>query len=114
MKIVTPDIQGEARDQWLYLALSFGLQKEDVVSTIPDSGTRVVIQPADGHYVQGTVSIEDFVHPEDAVYIFGSDDSLMQPVDAEHYVYIPTAPTWELFASQAGAIVLFDRLMKHG
>ena len=114
MKIVTPDINGAARDQWLYLALSFGLSKEDVSAELPQSGTRVVIQPADGHNVQGTVSLVDFVHPEDAVYIFGGDDGFMEPIEADHYVYIPTPPTWELYASQAGAIVIWDRTIKNG
>ena len=38
--------------------------------------------------------------------------TLNHPVDAK--LYIPHSPTWSMFASQAAAIVLYDRLVKRG
>lgn len=110
----------EMRDEALsteldYVARSFGLTAAQVHEEPPANLPIILIQPQDGFHVQGESSLVDFVHPDDCVYLFGASNGhleLNQDVAAK--VYIPHQPTWNLFASQAAAIVLYDRLVKRG
>lgn len=67
----------------------------------------------------GAVSLKDFVHPENCIYLFGpSNRVLAEPelagCDPIAKVYIPSVDGTELFAAQAAAVVLWDREMKRG
>ncbi len=81
-------------------------------------GTLVVLAPDNGQYVQGDESLVDFVHPDDAIYYFGSDKSPLGPKEVgrppDHRVFIPTASKDDLFSWQAYAMVAWDRLVKSG
>jgi len=89
-------------------------------TSIPEGYTLVVLSPAEGRYVQGTESLVDFVHPENAVYLFGSNHSHLTheelPKVPDHIVYIPIAQTGyvELYSWVALAVVMYDRMVKGG
>jgi tRNA(Leu) C34 or U34 (ribose-2'-O)-methylase TrmL len=56
----------------------------------------------------------DFVHPENAVYVFGPEDGSIEPVFRRHchrFVSIPTKHCTNLAA--AVYLVLYDRMIKH-
>lgn len=80
--------------------------------------TKVLVQPAAGRWVQGDIPLPEFDHPEDAVYIFGPEDGHLPPEEEGEYdckVYIPQSRSHvTLYAHQAAAIVLYDRLVKNG
>ena len=82
-------------------------------------GTLVLLAPVLGRYVQGEVAIQDFQHPEDCCYMFGGDNSTMSDDflagrDPEHKVFIPTDSRDDMYSFMAGAITLYDRLIKNG
>lgn len=65
--------------------------------------------------VPGTESLPDFVHPEDAIYLFGPEDgSLERPMlmHCHKFVSIPSAHCMNL--ASAVYVVLYDRLVKQG
>ena len=75
----------------------------------------IVVQPADADLVQGTISLHEFEHPDEAVYIFGGSQTRLNQSDVRNalaeFVFIQVG---DLFPSQAGAIVLWDRIWKRG
>lgn len=78
----------------------------------------VLLAPQSGRYVQGTQSLSDFVHPDDCCYLFGADNQFMTTEllgrEPDHAVYIPTSTTDTMYSFMAGAVTLWDRVMKHG
>ena len=72
-------------------------------------GTRVFLDPNEGE------SLADFVHPQEAVYIFGraGDDNRRWAKDATFVRIVTPAPV-DFFALHAAAIVLYDRETKRG
>jgi tRNA(Leu) C34 or U34 (ribose-2'-O)-methylase TrmL len=63
--------------------------------------------------IEGATPLMDFVHPEQALYIFGPEDgSVHQEVldRCDHVVYVPTVGCMNLAASVN--VVLYDRLAK--
>ncbi|MFD2167159.1 RNA methyltransferase [Thalassotalea euphylliae] len=61
----------------------------------------------------GATSLTEFVHPEEALYIFGPEDgSISQDIidQADHVVYVPTTDCLNLAAT--ANVVLYDRLAK--
>lgn len=67
----------------------------------------------------GLISLVNFVHPADAVYIFGADNVILTAKDdlgsavLEDRVYIPTVQH-ESYSYVAAAMTLYDRLAKGG
>lgn len=103
-------------DELIYVAESFRLAKNQVHESPPAGLPVIVIQPTDGTYIQGKESLVDFEHPDDCVYLFGASHGHLEPdgIVPEKSVFIPHVETWNLFASQAAAIVLYDRYVKRG
>lgn len=63
--------------------------------------------------VEGASLLPEFVHPEEAIYIFGPEDGSIpqQLIDmADHVVYIPTIGCMNLAATVN--VLLYDRLAK--
>ncbi|GAA5136736.1 RNA methyltransferase [Thalassotalea piscium] len=63
--------------------------------------------------VEGATALPEFNHPENAIYVFGAEDStISQEVinKADHVVYIPTVGCMNLAATVN--VVLYDRLAK--
>lgn len=81
---------------------------------VPDP--LVVLTPIDGSKLKGTISLWDYVHPENAVYYFGSDkaDLRHENIGREKYdkVYIPDCGFMHSFT--AAAMVIYDRKIKEG
>lgn len=77
----------------------------------------IVAAPAHGRYVAGDISLVDFVHPNDCIYIFGSDSGVMQSeqLNREHQcVYVPTDTQDDMYSFTAYACFMWDRIMKNG
>jgi len=79
----------------------------DVKRGLPNK-PLIILTPKDGRYMKGDISLSNFTHPEDAVYVFGSDKKHMEPMDGT-LVYIPTDSNVEMYSWSAGAVVLWDR-----
>lgn len=62
----------------------------------------------------GEVELDDFTHPEDAVYVIGRSglNNLIKMTNPEHSVVIRTPHKICLFGISAGSILLADRLRK--
>lgn len=77
---------------------------------LPTGAVRVVLQPCNGKYFQGETLLSEFTHPENAIYIFGSDDCHNLPVACDSSVYVrPPHSCTTFYASQVGFLVLYDR-----
>lgn len=133
--------RGWMQDQWSWVFSNFGITdiwergavhngsrgkdgsiyqptiKIDTAAELPDV-SLVVLAPPMGKFVQGTEALDDFVHPEDAIYLFGgaqdnlSDDDLGgRTPDA--LVYIPLVEL-ECYSHSAAYMTLWDRRQKRG
>lgn len=80
----------------------------DIAEAVPEGATTVAIE-----LVEGAVPLPEFVHPENAFYVFGPEDGSVGPEVLEwvdHVVYIPTFSCMNLAAT--ANVVLYDRLAK--
>ena len=83
---------------------------ESFQTALPAGAVPVAIE-----LVEGATSLVDFVHPDNAYYIFGPEDkSLAKDVVnwCKHVIYIPTVGCMNLAATVN--VVLYDRLAKLG
>lgn len=126
------DTPSQEYDKWIHPLREFGVEnftmipvsgifKDDVVEyrhiddvfALPDSAnyTRVYVDD------KADVSLTDFVHPENAMYIFGrtSNDVILHKRPEDLGVKIPTLRNAGGFwAHQAMSILLYDRFLKGG
>lgn len=73
------------------------------------------VTPVAIELVPGAESLVDFVHPENALYVFGPEDGGLERVTLQHchrFVQIPTRHCTNLAA--AVYITLYDRMLKSG
>ena len=88
----------------------------DDASEIP--GNLVLVSPLTARLAPGCESLADFVHPLDACYVFGPDnthlDAAVLAGRTAPRVYIPTHTDDAMHAHVAAAVVLWDRVVKHG
>lgn len=122
--------------QWRDLCISFGISFDNVwlrgnevdgnqwffniinkVDEIPEGPEIVIVQPMDAREVRGEQNLITFVHPKEAIYVFGANSKYMSCKEfgdrvPEHKVFIPVGR--ELYSWNAGAIVLYDRISKVG
>lgn len=84
-------------------------EQYDTMSEALDSttGEQIFLIPNAGE------SLIDFEHPEDAVYIFGNAYKSNLDI-AKRIVHIPTPKSVDVFARDAAAMVLYDRMIKNG
>lgn len=83
---------------------------ENLVDDIPDNATLVAIE-----LIEGATPLMDFVHPDNAYYIFGPEDGSIKKElldHCQHVVYIPTIGCMNLAATVH--VVLYDRMAKSG
>lgn len=89
----------------------------DSVSELPVNRPIVIASHENAKYLQGTISLLDFIHPTNAIYIFGSDNDNLYPKMFKNMlyqaVYIPGSSN-EMHSFQAGAIFMYDRMVKLG
>ena len=80
----------------------------DLQQAVPDGAKTVVIE-----LVEGATPLPDFVHPDNAFYVFGPEDGSV-PASvlawADEVVYIPTKGCMNLAATVN--VVLYDRMAK--
>lgn len=83
---------------------------ESLLDKIPDNATLVAIE-----LIEGATPLMDFVHPDNAYYIFGPEDGSIKKElldHCQHVVYIPTIGCMNLAATVH--VVLYDRMAKSG
>lgn len=133
------DLRSDIQDQWEHVLSNFGLTVDRVwvrgapadwesylkapkVETTADiAGVQplIVLQHPEARQLPGTESLIDFVHPADAIYVFGADNVNLTDADdiggraVAVRVYIPTL-SLESYSFVAAAITLYDRLVKNG
>ena len=90
-------------------ALQIPMQKvESLIDVIPEHCQVICVD-----LVEGATPLPEFVHPENAYYIFGPEDGTIpqQIIDkADGVVYVPTIGCMNLAASVN--VLLYDRLAK--
>jgi len=120
--VLTPEHDPASIDLWASLLAGFpGHVPYCCCGPIPDwwAGFKVwrdaTLLPAGANVVHvvptGEESILQFSHPEDACYVFGPDHESMVHHHAGPTVFIPSDGA-HLYSHHAGAIVLYDRLLK--
>lgn len=83
---------------------------ESLLDDIPDNATLVAIE-----LIEGATPLMDFIHPDNAYYIFGPEDGSIKKElldHCQHVVYIPTIGCMNLAATVH--VVLYDRMAKSG
>lgn len=77
----------------------------------------IILAHKNAKYIRGEVSLLDFKHPENCIYVFGSDNGNIYPEEFGGRdltpVYIPPSNI-EMYSFQAAAIVMYDRMVEHG
>lgn len=101
-------------------AAKFNTDTKQVVERIPLTGTDSFLNELSGEskmvcieLVEGAQPLPEFIHPDNAMYIFGPEDgSISQEIvdKADAVVYIPTVGCMNLAATVN--VVLYDRLAK--
>jgi len=84
------------------------VQTHQLLADLPRATQVVCVE-----LVVGAISLPDFQHPDDAIYVFGPEDGSIEQslIDqADHVVYVPTEGCMNLAASVN--VVLYDRLVK--
>ena len=89
------------------------------VADLPQSVPLVVLAQVNGRYVQGDVSLKDFTHPTDAIYLFGNDVEWVTSEELvghsiDHLVYIPTDTGDDMWSWAAYVATAWDRVVKSG
>lgn len=83
---------------------------DELLDEVPEGMAVVCVE-----LVEGATPLPEFNHPEQALYVFGAEDSTLRQsmIDrADAVVYIPTTGCLNLAATVN--VVLYDRLVKSG
>ncbi|TMM47466.1 RNA methyltransferase [Colwellia ponticola] len=97
-----------AQDKIPLVAVDDFINIKDLVENIPKTAKIICVD-----LVEGAIPLPHFVHPQQAVYIFGPEDGTIkqQVIDcADDVVYVPTVGCMNLAASVN--VLLYDRLAK--
>ncbi|WP_282065292.1 RNA methyltransferase [Vibrio rotiferianus] len=84
------------------------VEMEDLTTNVADDVEIVCVE-----LVVGATALPHFIHPENAIYVFGPEDGSLpqEMVDkAHHVVYVPTHGCMNLAATVN--VVLYDRMAK--
>ena len=93
--------------------------KIDTAAELPSERPLVVLSPISGKYIQGEQPLDAFLHPDNAIYLFGgsqgnlSDEEHLGGRAPDHLIYIPTLKL-EMYAHSAAYITMWDRFVKRG
>ena len=95
------------------------LKGADCIDTVPSWDNTVLLAPPNGYYFKGQTSLSDFEHPEDCLYIFGSNHhhlstDYLGDAQITDSVYIPTDGHAEMYSFVAAAVVFYDRMVGRG
>ena len=86
------------------------VEVENLLDDIPDGAELVAVE-----LIEGATPLMDFVHPDNAYYVFGPEDGSVKKElldHCQHVVYIPTIGCMNLAATVH--VVLYDRMAKSG
>ena len=79
---------------------------------------HVYVEPANSKFAHSGVSLKDFQHPSDALYIFGSahfNPMVCYAKEEDQSIFIPTVHNaGVLWPHQCLAVIMYDRLLKDG
>lgn len=82
---------------------------EDIINSVTDANlSKIAVE-----LVEGATPLPNFIHPKEALYIFGPEDgSIEQEIvdQCDHVVYVPTVGCMNLAATVN--VLLYDRLAK--
>jgi hypothetical protein len=89
----------------------------DSLKELPTDHTLVLLAPEKCPDIKGEEPLTEFVHPEKAVYYFGSNDRATLPEHFagrahDHSVYIDLAAHRDMWSWMAWAIVAYDQITK--
>jgi len=131
--------RGWLQDQWSLVFSNFGITEIwergcldkrdakiyqetidiDTAAELPVGRPLIVLAPVDGRYISGDQSLDEFVHPEGAIYLFGGSHANLNNEDdlggrvPDASVYIPFVK-YESYSHSAAYITLWDRYVKRG
>lgn len=86
------------------------VEVENLLDEIPAGAELVAVE-----LIEGATPLMDFVHPDNAYYLFGPEDGSIKKElldHCKHVVYIPTIGCMNLAATVH--VVLYDRMAKSG
>lgn len=86
------------------------VEVENLLDDIPPGATLVAVE-----LIEGATPLMDFIHPDNAYYIFGPEDGSIKKElldHCKHVVYIPTIGCMNIAATVH--VVLYDRMIKSG
>jgi hypothetical protein len=131
------------QNQWDYVLLNFGIEKvyvyvgdiehfdisndrwlkyhrptKNIGFTLINSYSeivedRVFLNSLNSETMPGIINIENYKHPENACYIFGSDSGMFYSDLAGERVYIPSCSDLDMYSWVAAATVFYDRKLKN-
>lgn len=115
-----PDIEVYERDVDIEVGSDYNGRSFTSITNgddLPEGVTVVIISGQAAEYIQGTISLKDYVHPENVIYFLGDDHSHLTQADigtitTHDVVYIPIATN--VWSPQALSIILYDRIVKNG
>ena len=123
------------QQQWDYVLCNFEPDEIYVLGELPDATTLnkkctnittaddfpdvplVLLAPDNGRYIQGTTSLDEFTHPEDCIYMYGSDalymnEEFLGKRKPDHIVYIDTDTKDDMYSFVSYGVVMYDRRVK--
>jgi hypothetical protein len=121
------DYPGNCTKQWIDLARAFKVSRlwslgpkgdvktaNELPRAVDEYNALVVVTAENANLIPGTTSLTDFYHPQNTIYLFGPDDGDLSDkhlggVIPHKLVYLPYGDLW---AVQAAATVLHDRVLK--
>ena len=83
------------------------VEADDLWTQIPFGAQPVVIE-----IVEGSRSLDSFIHPESAFYVFGPEDGSVRPAYVRAAAHVVQIPAGCLNVAAAVNVVLYDRLAK--
>ena len=91
----------------------------ETLTELPEDEQIILMAPQTGRFIQGDESLYDFVHPENAIYMFGPnhvnltlEDDFWDGRMPDHRVYVTVDTNDEMFNWIAGTVTLYDRRLK--
>lgn len=103
-----------AVDRLTFVPARLNQERPNEAASVPDALAASSCRPV-FLIPRGGVSLVEYEHPEDAVYVFGNAQDGNERWSCGHdVVSIETKRAIDFFAVDAAAIVLYDRLVKRG
>lgn len=89
----------------------FVTDEKEVIASAKKAGCKIIAVELDNN----ATDVTEFTHPDDALYIIGSEDKGITPkilADADEVIVIPSDKQWSFNAADSATIVMYDRYFK--